>query len=96
MVLDNFEQLVELAPRTACVWIEHAPELMLLVTSRERLRVTGEQVQEIGPLAMPSSADDLDCAAVELFLARVRELIPDYVVAPEQRAAVAKLVTASG
>jgi predicted ATPase/class 3 adenylate cyclase len=71
VLLDNFEQLVEAAPRlpellTAC------PNVRLLVTSRELLRVQGEVGYEVPPLADPE--------AVELFCTRAR-VEPDQTVA---------------
>ncbi len=42
IVLDNFEQVVEHAEATVGRWLELAPEVRFLVTSRERLQVRGE------------------------------------------------------
>ncbi len=49
LVLDNFEQLVEASPRLSEL-LEHAPELRLLVTSRERLHLRGEGEYPVPPL----------------------------------------------
>jgi predicted ATPase len=64
VVLDNFEQLVGSAA-TVAEWSDAAPELVLVVTSRERLGIAGEQVLELGPLP--------HAAAVQLFLDRACE-----------------------
>ena len=73
LVLDNFEQLVCTA-RVVREWCQVAPELSVLVTSRERLAVEGEVVVEVEPLACPrpgdSDADVLGCEAVRLLAAR--------------------------
>ena len=61
LVLDNFEQLVEVAPLVAKT-VTAAPGLTVLVTSRISLRVSGESVVPVAPL------DSQD--AVELFRAR--------------------------
>ena len=61
LLLDNFEQVVEAAPELSSL-LEACPNLRLLVTSRELLRVKGEVEYPVLPLA------DLD--AVSLFLAR--------------------------
>ena len=61
LVLDNFEQLVEVAPLVAKT-VAAAPGLTVLVTSRISLRVSGESVVPVAPL------DSQD--AVELFRAR--------------------------
>ncbi len=63
LVIDNFEQVVDAAPDLAAI-VEHCPNLKLLVTSRERLRVRGEVEYPVLPLAEPD--------AVDLFCARAR------------------------
>src|SRR5581483_4070391 len=49
LLLDNLEQVVDVAPRLASL-VESAPNLHLLVTSRELLRVRGEVEYEVLPL----------------------------------------------
>ncbi len=61
LLLDNLEQVIEAAPELASL-VERCPNLALLVTSRERLRVRGEVEYEVPPLAEPE--------AVELFCMR--------------------------
>jgi predicted ATPase/class 3 adenylate cyclase len=63
LLIDNLEQVVESAPELAAL-VETCPNLKLLVTSRELLRVRGEVEYPVLPLA------DLD--AVGLFCARAR------------------------
>jgi predicted ATPase/DNA-binding winged helix-turn-helix (wHTH) protein len=48
-VLDNAEQAIDILARVAGSWVELGA--LLLCTSREPLRVTGERVVSIGPLA---------------------------------------------
>ncbi len=67
LLLDNLEQVVEVAPELAAL-VETCPNLCLLLTSRERLRVRGETEYAVPPLA--------DVEAVELFCARAT-LEPD-------------------
>ncbi len=64
LVLDNFEQLA-FAAGVVHAWLEAAPRLAIVVTSRERLAIPGETVLELPPLA--------DTAAVGLLVARARE-----------------------
>jgi predicted ATPase len=53
VVLDNFEHLLE-AIGDLTVLLDSCPALRLLITSRTPLRVAGEHVIEVGPLAVPT------------------------------------------
>jgi len=64
LVLDNFEQVVAAAPVLADL-VEACPNLVLLVTSRELLRVRGEVEYQVLPLA-ESEAVVLFCARAQL------------------------------
>jgi hypothetical protein len=77
LLLDNLEQVVEAAPELA-VLVETCPNLRLLVTSRELLRVRGEVEYPVPPLAEPE--------AVELFCTRARTEPEDAVHAGLPRA----------
>jgi len=70
LLLDNFEQVVEAAPVLPSL-LSACPNLRLLVTSRELLRVQGEVEFPVPPLAEPE--------AVELFCTRSR-LAPDETI----------------
>ena len=69
LLLDNLEQLLEAAPALAQL-LAATSNLKLLVTSRERLRISGEHEYPVPPL----SAHE----AVELFGARARAVIPGF------------------
>jgi predicted ATPase len=71
LLLDNFEQVVEAAPELSQL-LEACPNLRLLVTSRELLRIRGEVEYPVSPLA--------ELEAVELFCERAR-LEPDETIA---------------
>jgi len=68
LILDNFEQVVAHAPETIGAWLECAPSARLLVTSRERSRLSGESIVALSPLGQ----DD----AVELFFERAGRARP--------------------
>src|SRR5262249_41379034 len=72
--LDNFEHLLPSVGPAVAQWHAVAPHVRLLITSRERLRVRGEQIYEVSPLTYYESDDairDLSDAA-QLLLDRVR------------------------
>ncbi len=71
LLLDNLEQVVDAAPELGEL-LEACPNLKLLVTSRELLRIRGEVDYPVPPLAEPD--------AVELFCERSR-LDPDEAIA---------------
>ncbi len=71
LLLDNFEQVVEAAVGLAEV-LAACPNLVLLVTSREPLRLTGEQEFPVPPFAHEE--------AVGFFLARARSVDPGFEV----------------
>ena len=52
LVLDNFEQVVEAAGEVTRL-LAACPRLKVVATSRIRLRVEGERIVEVGPLALP-------------------------------------------
>jgi len=91
-VLDNFEQIVGAAP-VAAKLLEAAPQLRILVTSRERLRLSAEHVYEVPPLMLPDATHDdlgalLETDAIALFVARAEAVKPDYVLTQENAASV--------
>jgi predicted ATPase/transcriptional regulator with XRE-family HTH domain len=96
MVLDNFEQVVAAAPDIAQV-LEQAPDLTLLVTSRAALRITGEHIWPVPPLALPDlghlpSLDGLlEYSAVQLFVQRALAVHPTFALTEAAAPAVAEI-----
>ena len=68
-LFDNFEQVVEAAAELASL-LASCPNLEVLVTSRERLRVSGEQTYPVPPLA--------ERDGVSLFTARACAVDPSF------------------
>jgi hypothetical protein len=53
LLLDNFEQVADAAPLLQRL-LETAPDVKLLVTSRVRLRLSGERILRVSPLSTPT------------------------------------------
>lgn len=77
LVLDGCEHMIDAVAQLAEQIIRQTPAVHILTTSREALRVTGEQVYHIQPLAGPPTSQELSAAealrypAAQLFVARV-------------------------
>lgn len=69
LVLDNMEHLLPAGVEVAAL-LRRCPNLDVLATSRERLRLSGEHVFEVPPLR--------EQEAVSLFHERARAVCPDY------------------
>ena len=74
--LDNAEHLIDDVARVISALFERAPRLRLLVTSQVPLRLAGERVYRLGPLALPDVDEPWEEAmgygAVRLFVECVR------------------------
>jgi diguanylate cyclase (GGDEF)-like protein len=102
LVLENFE-LLPAAGRSGQALInrllEQAPQVRLLVTSRERLGLTGESVLELRGLPVPPEPADGARApaaaeaysAAQLFLQTARRVAPDFALTAGNGAAVLRI-----
>ena len=97
LVLDNFEQVIDAAPKVAR-WLQAAPGLRVLVTSRGPLRISGEHEFSVPPLGLPSEDELLTpeslmrFEAVALFVERARAARPDFVLDSRNATVVAEIV----
>ncbi|MFN2419539.1 MAG: adenylate/guanylate cyclase domain-containing protein [Candidatus Limnocylindria bacterium] len=82
LVIDNVEQVASAAPDLAAL-LASAPEVRMLVTSREPMHVSAEQVLSVGPMA----GDD----AVSLFAARAAAARSDFALTDDNRPVVAEI-----
>ena len=93
LALDNLEQVLSVAPLLADL-LAAAPDVVILATSREPLRLRGEREFPVAPLALPragmrvSQEAALASPAVQLFLSRAQAVKPDFQVTPENAAAI--------
>ena len=76
VVLDNVEQVEDDALQAVVKWLDAAPEIRFLLTSRRSHGLPGEKVYRLRGLALPDEATSLDEIrenhAVQLFLRRAR------------------------
>jgi predicted ATPase/serine/threonine protein kinase/tetratricopeptide (TPR) repeat protein len=84
LLLDTFEQLVDLAGGSVGGWLQAAPEARFLVTSRRRLSIQGEMTLALAPL----STDD----AVQLFEDRAKMVQVSFEVSDANRSVVRRIV----
>ena len=83
LVLDNCEHVIDAAAQLVETMVRVCPRTTVLATSREALRIEGECVYRVPPLEVPSEhweepSDVLGRSAVELLVARMRELDSDF------------------
>lgn len=93
LLLDNFEQIITAAPLLTEL-LSVCAKLKLLVTSREALRVRGEQEFLLSPLALPDELSVntlLQCPSVELFIQRAQAVQLDFRLTAQNAAAVAEV-----
>ncbi len=104
LVLDNFEQVVTAGPQLLEL-LAQCSRLQMIVTSREALRIRGERLFPVQPLALPDAAllrhdaypDDLtlgavrDYPAIVLFEQRAREASSGFRITAENANAVAAI-----
>ncbi len=96
LVLDNFEQVGDAAPRVSEL-LAAAPGLAVLATSRSALRIYGEREYPVPPLATPDlklheGPERLSqYEAVALFIERAMGVKPDFHVTNENAPAVAEI-----
>lgn len=96
LFLDNFEQIVAGAPLLVDL-LEHCPNLKILVTSRETLRVRGEYIFQVRPLPLPDLTAPVNAkalrgnAAFQLFVQRVQSTSSSLLAIDENLRAIAEI-----
>ncbi|MBL8334451.1 MAG: winged helix-turn-helix domain-containing protein, partial [Rubrivivax sp.] len=81
LVLDNCEHLTEAAATLARVLLDKAPQLHLMATSQEPLRLATEQLVRLPPLGVPAAGERGDPArhaALDLLQRRVQAQRPAF------------------
>jgi predicted ATPase/DNA-binding CsgD family transcriptional regulator len=95
LVIDNFEHVIAAAPLVSQL-LAAAPRLKMLATSREPLKLSGEQEYPVPPLSLPSGEQPtLEAVAASeagaLFIQRVRMIQPRIVLNDDSAAAIAEI-----
>ncbi len=95
LILDNCEHLVAACADLANALLRGAPEIRVIATTREALRVPGEQTYPVRPMVVPERTADVETLArtdfVQLFLERARLQKPGFTLTEGEAPAVAEL-----
>ncbi len=71
VIVDNCEQVIAPAAKAISTWLDLAPEIRFIATSRETLHLPGERTHALDPLPLTSDA-------VALFVDRARQVKADW------------------
>ncbi len=98
LILDNCEHVQRACAEIADLLLHRCPQVRIMTSSRQALRVEGEQVYSIPPLGLPLGATatveslaQSECA--RLFVDRAMLHQPDFHVTPANASAVAEICT---
>ncbi|MBD5633569.1 MAG: helix-turn-helix domain-containing protein, partial [Candidatus Eremiobacteraeota bacterium] len=96
LLFDNCEHVLEEIATMSAAMVRKTPHVRILATSRERLRIAGEVVFRLPPLALPAAnvtdaEETARCPSVALFIDRARAVRTDFSVAGSRLAPVVKI-----
>lgn len=101
LILDNFEHLLHEGTDLVSEFLAAAKHVKVLVTSRERLNLQGEQLYRVSGMRTPSVNDvmawtDLEeqskaFSALQLFVQRARRVRPDFRLTQDNLTAVTEI-----
>lgn len=96
LYMDNFEQVADAATLVQEL-LDMCPELTVLVTSRQALRIYGEQEFPVPPLPLPppgalfSTTTLMECASIALFVQRATASRPDFALTAKNAGPVVEI-----
>jgi non-specific serine/threonine protein kinase len=102
LILDNCEHLVDACATLSQALLQACAGLRILATSREPLRIAGEVIWSVPPLAVPDlerlvPLNQLErTPAVELFMARARAARPDFALTERNATSIARVCSHLG
>lgn len=96
LLLDNCEHLIEATAELVDRVLRTAPEVRILATSRQALRLNGESVYPVAPLLTPAPSTIAprtsgNYPSVRLFADRAAAVVPDFTITPDNEESVARL-----
>ena len=100
LILDNCEQLVGACADLAETLLRSCPELRIMTTSRQALRLAGEATLAVQPLSVPdpdarcSPADLARYESASLLIERATAVDPEFAVTDDNCATIARLCLA--
>ena len=96
LILDNCEHLIEEAARIASAILRAGPQVRVLATSREPLRIAAERVYRVPSLTVPpddalTAADALQYGAIAFFAERARASDAKFALSDESAPIVSEI-----
>jgi predicted ATPase/DNA-binding winged helix-turn-helix (wHTH) protein len=97
LVLDNCEHMLDAVADLAAKLLKRCPDIVLLTTSREPLRIIGEATYILAPLEAPpdnaaiSATEALSYPAVQLFIERVTSATNTFSLSEEDALSAARI-----
>ena len=96
LILDNCEHLIEEVARITAAVLRTAPQVRVLATSREPLRIAAERVYLVPSLAVPldvalTAGDALQYGAIAFFVERARAADAKFALSDESAPIVAEI-----
>lgn len=98
IILDNFEQIINLGKDTIHEWLNSLPNISFLITSRFPLKLREEKVLELEPIEQPidSNIDNLkQSPSIQLFIDRAKRYKNDFNLNQENSELLYKICKAS-
>ena len=95
LIIDNCEHLIDACAQLARALLRTCPELKILATSREALRIEAEGVYRVSPLSLAGSKSKPEgvepSEAVQSYLERSRAILPDFTLTEANAATIARI-----
>lgn len=96
LLLDNAEHLLDACAQFAETLLRRCERLVIVVTSRERLALTGELVYRIPSLGIPNETDTTPdsiavCESARLFIERAQLQVPHFAVNSHNAVTIASI-----